>query len=116
MAAKKTTINIDKPTVKLWQVLGIILLITFLLRFEMVAAPVAKIIAPNDPSMTDKLMDWGGIAQNLLIGWILISLGAKAMAIPWVGIPFIVVGAGLILYAAWRIYGRANQGNLNANK
>ena len=104
MARQKKTLSIDRQTVKMWQIIGIFLLLSFLLRFQAIAAPVAKIIAPNDPTMTDKIMNWSGIAQNILIGWFLISVGTKAMAIPWVGIPFIVVGAGLIVYAFWKIY------------
>lgn len=103
---KARSLNITRPTIRLWQILGIFLAIAFLLRFEAVASPIAKVIAPNDPTMTDKLMDWAGISQNLLIGWVLISLGAKAMAFPWVGIPFIVVGAGLIVYSMYKIYNK----------
>lgn len=110
---KKRTLNLklDRQTVRLWQILGIFLLIALLLRFEAVAGPVARVIAPNDPGMTDKLMNWGGIAQNLLIGWILISIGAKLSVVPWIGVPFMLVGATLVIYAFWKIYkGKAPTG------
>lgn len=111
MAPRKKTLTLDKPTVRMWQILAVFILLSFLLRFQAIAGPVAKVISPNDPTMADKIMNWSAIAQNVLIGWFLISVGTKLLAVPWLGIPFVVVGAGFIVWSFWRIYKPPVNGN-----
>lgn len=78
-----------------------------------IAILVAIMLVLLIPAVSDKvgsIIGWTGdkvrsVAQVIAgtgVGIILISYGVTALVVPWVGIPMIVIGVGLL---AWNMYG-----------
>lgn len=78
-------------------VLAVLMLLSFAVKFDFVAEPLAK--AVGQP--IDTIKDWANIAFYVSLGAFLIWAGVASLAVPVIGVSLIVVGVGLIGLALW---------------
>lgn len=91
---------------KIMSIIAVVILFAFLLTFDAIAAPVAKVFkAPVQAVVnTAKTILFAGI------GVFLIYSGVMALAVPVVGVALIAVGAGLLFLAIKPLFGGNKSG------
>jgi hypothetical protein len=81
-------------------VFAILFLFLFLLRFE----AVAKVVEEWTGISWKKLQNIAGIGMMIIVGYVFVSWGIAALAVPFVGVPLLIGGLAVLAYAVWSIY------------
>jgi len=81
-------------------VLAVLMLMALLLCFKKVADVVGDAINVSG----DQISEWAKIVLSTSIGLFLIYSGTAAMAVPFVGAAFMIVGVVTVFWAVWPLF------------
>lgn len=99
--AKILNLKLKDNIKKVFMALAVLLFISFLLKFQVVADFVAGIILPNDPEGSIKIQSWASTGYTLTMGGVLIIIGISALASPFVGLSLLAVGVGMVAFTIY---------------